>query len=1297
MLMSIGANGSQQEVKSVIFEDNVNRPSSAENQSPPRTPLPLLGPGPFPPRQFAAPPQPAIPQTPGFVPPPQAPFPAAVRVHQPLQTQAVNPQIPPSGVPSFLAQDGLSPKRTFTPPGALPLAQPALRGESEESQSAPNDVNNLAKRQSLPLETRQATGSEESVPAFFGEGAPALPGSSVQQTRRIGATQESSPQERSPQDPQGIEDQVEERERFDTANSNTEESEGTPFLGPSGEPQEYPQSAAQRHPFSVYKDPQANVINGEESSTGAAHRSLSREHGQIGSPRPPPIQVPPPGSINLALDSLGSRPKSAHGSRSPQAAVPPEEPLLEAPNPATQIPAAPPPDPATQLLRTVSISRPSPRTPPPPALQPPPQSQGVPSQPSLSRQPSRAMAYPGGAALTFTCASCNNAQMLPGALPPGVHNMRCGTCGSINEVQIAAPPAAMPPPAPAVPPPQPYGGQQGGGYGQQPVLSPGSQGGGYGTPPSPPAQNMQCGACRTLMSLPPLEPGVHQLQCGACRAVNSVPIQAPAMQPPPQLSSYPSGHYNGPNRPGSGSSLKEKLKKNFKKHMEFQKSGGNAAALFHRPGSGNPQQWAPQQAQPGYQPPPQQGYQQTPPQGYQQPSPQEYQQTTPQGFQQTSSQGYPQTPAQGYQQPSPQGYGETSPQGYQQTAPQQPAAQVYQQPAPQVYQQTSPQGYQQTGQPGYMQPSQVVSPQSPKPPTQPSYEQTPQPAYAPAAKSMYQPQAQPVSPPACQPPPQPAPQTFPEPVVQSVYSSESQPTHQPVAVQPVHVQSPPQAVSPALAPTAQTADVAQPVIHQPPAVVNPLPSSPEPGLDAYLEAQLKIAQSPPSSAGSARRPGSLPYSTSNLSTQSADGQAANPLGQRASSDGPGAGETLRGIAQEQRAPSNGNPQAAYANPAQNPTAGFSPDGNDKQLSPPARSPPPRPLQSPPPGKLQSFAWEYVSPPGGQALPSENLQSRAWEYVSPPGGQAPVEPPPPNVMPPVPAARVSPPPAFGPASVAHSTPVFHFDRPTQPPPMSPPPQLNQASPFVNSQPDPRHEANIISPGGPTPYLPQAPPPPLHAFTPQPAPVTPPQRGIYSQSSDQSSLTSFSSAGTGPVNTAPQQWQPDPMLAPAAMWVNGHRLTEELTSAAEVLAGPIERGGFYWYDPLAGFWGEYGKPCQGILPPGIPEFDFPLPPDAAGGTTGIYVNGRQLAARDLAMLRQRKFPQKERKRYTLDIGGTLKDEETGKLVIELGKLAQSVEESGVGKGMKKAQFAPPPPPVQAKPKGKGWGDLRTMLQK
>lgn len=603
--------------------------------------------------------------------------------------------------------------------------------------------------------------------------------------------------------------------------------------------------------------------------------------------------------------------------------------------------------------------------------------------------------------------------------------------------------------------------------------------------------------------------------------------------------------------------------------MEFQKSGGNAAALFQRPGFGSPQQWAPpQQAQPGYQPLPQQGYPQTTPQGYQLPGPQEYQQTAPQG----------------YQQPSPQGYLETTPQGYQQTAPQQPAEQVYQQPSPQVYQptspqgyrQSSPQGYQQTPQPGYLQPARVVSPRSPQPTAQPGYEQTsqqgysiqakpayqtpveptgqqtPQPAYASAVDSVYQPLAQPASQPDYQQTPQPVQQqaVF-QPTVRPVHSPQSQPVYRPPAAQLVHVQSPPQGASPVLAPAAQTANLAQPAVPQAQVAATPVTPPAEPGLDAYLEAQLKITQSPPSSAGSARRPGSLPHCASNLSNQSADGQAANTLGQRASSETPGSGETLRGAAQEQ---TDLDRQAAY------PILAQSPSGSDKQVSPPARSPPSRPVQSPPP---------------------EKVQFQAWEYVPPEGGQPPVEPLP-NVAQPVPAARVSTPPAFPPASGAPPVSVFHFERLTQPQPMSYPPQVSQASPVFSPQADILQEANNISPREASPHPPLSPPPLAHTFTPQPSPTTPPQRGIYSQSSDQSSLASFSSAGTGPVNTAPQQWQPDPLLAPAAIWVNGHRLTEELTSAAEVLAGPIERGGFYWYDPVAGFWGEYGKPCQGILP-------------------------------------------------------------------------------------------------------------------
>lgn len=463
----------------------------AESESTPLPPVTLLGPGPVPPRQSSALPPQAIPQQPGSVPPPEAPFPTAVRVHQPLQTQALSPQILPSGVLPFIAQDGLAPKRTFTPPGALPLAQPASRREVEVTQ--PDAVETETPR-AIATNTRSSSEGEAVVVS--------TPSNSLHE----GLFKEDA--------------SAEQRGDPATAKLGTGLLKEQPLAGRLDELEEDVRSGVPGPNLSGAQEPPADTIGNKASPSAAPQTSLQRQQGQIGSPILPSVQLESPSSDTSALDFSGNRPKSSHGLRNPQSAVLPEEPPLKAQELNPQILAVDSTPPAVETLRTISISRP-----PPLAQEAPAQ----PAQPFLSRQPSRTMAYSGGAALTFTCASCNYAQMLP-ALPPGVHNMRCGTCGSINEVQIAAPPAAVPTPMPAVPPPQMYAGQQGGVYGQQPVSSPGSQGGSYAAPPSPPAQNMRCGACGTLMILPPLEPGVHQLRCGGCQAVNSVHIQPQAVQ-----------------------------------------------------------------------------------------------------------------------------------------------------------------------------------------------------------------------------------------------------------------------------------------------------------------------------------------------------------------------------------------------------------------------------------------------------------------------------------------------------------------------------------------------------------------------------------------------------------------------------------------------------------------------------------------------------------------------------------------------------------------------------------------------
>ncbi|CAI5969621.1 unnamed protein product, partial [Closterium sp. NIES-65] len=98
------------------------------------------------------------------------------------------------------------------------------------------------------------------------------------------------------------------------------------------------------------------------------------------------------------------------------------------------------------------------------------------------------------------------------------------------------------------------------------------------------------------------------------------------------------------------------------------------------------------------------------------------------------------------------------------------------------------------------------------------------------------------------------------------------------------------------------------------------------------------------------------------------------------------------------------------------------------------------------------------------------------------------------------------------------------------------------------------------------------------------------------------------------------------------------------------------GNYWYDQVAGFWGEMGGPCLGIIPPGI-EFGTPIPVDCAGGATRVYVNGRELHKKDLDRLMKRGLPSKPNMSYRVEINGSVYDEETGDYLLSLGKLAPS----------------------------------------
>ncbi|EOA28725.1 hypothetical protein CARUB_v10024953mg [Capsella rubella] len=133
------------------------------------------------------------------------------------------------------------------------------------------------------------------------------------------------------------------------------------------------------------------------------------------------------------------------------------------------------------------------------------------------------------------------------------------------------------------------------------------------------------------------------------------------------------------------------------------------------------------------------------------------------------------------------------------------------------------------------------------------------------------------------------------------------------------------------------------------------------------------------------------------------------------------------------------------------------------------------------------------------------------------------------------------------------------------------------------------------------------------------------------------------------------------------VNGHPVAERLVKMAEKQAGPI-RPGNYWYDYRAGFWGIMGSHCLGILPPFIEELNHPMPENCAGGTTRVFVNGRELHQKDLRLLNARGLPRDRDRYYTVYISGRVIDEDTGEELDSLGKLAPTVDKLKRGFGMR-----------------------------
>ena len=74
------------------------------------------------------------------------------------------------------------------------------------------------------------------------------------------------------------------------------------------------------------------------------------------------------------------------------------------------------------------------------------------------------------------------------------------------------------------------------------------------------------------------------------------------------------------------------------------------------------------------------------------------------------------------------------------------------------------------------------------------------------------------------------------------------------------------------------------------------------------------------------------------------------------------------------------------------------------------------------------------------------------------------------------------------------------------------------------------------------------------------------------------------------------------------INGKPLTAEQRPEFVRLYGTQPLGGNLWYDPASGLWGVVGREAFGVLRPGLPY--GPVSPTASAGTTGVFINGRQI---------------------------------------------------------------------------------------
>lgn len=99
----------------------------------------------------------------------------------------------------------------------------------------------------------------------------------------------------------------------------------------------------------------------------------------------------------------------------------------------------------------------------------------------------------------------------------------------------------------------------------------------------------------------------------------------------------------------------------------------------------------------------------------------------------------------------------------------------------------------------------------------------------------------------------------------------------------------------------------------------------------------------------------------------------------------------------------------------------------------------------------------------------------------------------------------------------------------------------------------------------------------------------------------------------------------------IFINEREITTAQVQQLRATYGYVAPPGHYWYDPASGLYGVIGREAAGFMQPG---HDFgPLPANASNGTTGVFINGRQINMAE-AMYCQKLFGAVYQGRWWLD---------------------------------------------------------------